>query len=82
MKWEETVIKIKWMSPDVQKDQDALLAKQAEISFKAGRIEGIKEVTDWMKENGYTNKGILHTHTELWQKQVKEWGIDVNTGRD
>jgi len=32
----DTVLKIKWASKEIQRDQDRVLLKQAEISFKAG----------------------------------------------
>ena len=40
---------------------------QAEISFKAG----IREVVEWLRENGGEPDHIL----DKWETKLKEWGI-------
>lgn len=42
----DTVMKTKWMNKQVQEDQDRLLLKQADISFKAGIKKGRQEVIE------------------------------------
>ena len=44
MNWEDTVMPMKWMSIEVAKEQNALLEKQAELSFKAG-VETVHSLT-------------------------------------
>ena len=42
----DTVLKIKWASKEIQRDQDRVLLKQAEVSFKAGYEQGEKDSLD------------------------------------
>lgn len=49
----------------------SLCQAQAEISFKAGRKVGIKEVVEWII-NHYDNGLFM----DDFKAQVKEWGID------
>ena len=60
MEAKDTVLKTEWMSKEVAKDQNALLLKQAEISFQRGKqigfeigieqgkAEGRREVVKWI----------------------------------
>lgn len=43
---------------------------QAEISFKAGKIEGIRLYSGWLRERLVDGKG------EELEAKLKEWGLD------
>ena len=72
----DTVIKMKWMSIAVAKDQNALLLKQAlttwDIAFKAG----IGEVVEWLKDSRANGDFVLDFESDWWLNRLKEWGID------
>lgn len=44
MEAKDTVIKKKWMTKEVQKAQERLLLEQAEISFKIGYNQALKDM--------------------------------------
>ena len=80
MEAEDTVIKMKWMDKETQKDQDALLLKQAKISFDAGR----KEVVEWLsgcmlrEHRDFTKDEKVfcrdyRVYVGEWQAKLKEW---------
>lgn len=48
--------------------------KQAEISFKVGKQEGIKSVVDWIEEHSYKGKtfNTLMIENDEWQAFLKE----------
>jgi len=74
MNWEETVIKMKWMTKDVQDDQDRLLLKQAEITGNIAYKKGIREVLDAI---GYEpNSSAFYVNPEKWEAQLKEWEVN------
>ena len=56
-------------------EQDFLNA-QAEISFKAGQQEGMKEVVEFLNKHrqGITTYGVYIPDDE-WEAKLKEWGI-------
>jgi len=48
--------------------------EQAEISFMAGKKEGIREVVEWIK-NYWTGLGSYNIPLKDWQAKLKEWGL-------
>ena len=92
MKYEDTVMTFTEQSNEMKIAKvlpGCLVRKQAEISFKAGfkyalegavmegafgsiKKLGIKEVVDWILENNGQPDHIL----DLWEAQLKEWGIN------
>ena len=61
--------------------------KQAEISFKAGKEVGIKEVVEWIQDNADLERGdrdvglcfedYLHFDYRNWQAKLKSWHISA-----
>lgn len=56
---------------------------QAEISFKAGKQEGIREVVEWLIPHTRINWrfGILQTNLDAveWQSKLREWEMKQPT---
>lgn len=71
MEAKDTVLKMRWMDRKVQQDQDALLRKQAEISFKAGIEEVVNELSIIFITTSSAKK-----QAECVYAKLKEWGID------
>ena len=65
----------------------SVLWQLANSSFKAGRLEGIKEVVEWIQHNliyialEYNGTPSMHLQTnehksaEKWQAKLKEWAV-------
>ena len=65
---------------------------QAEISFKAGAIEGyqtgfldgakvgrkagIREVVEWIEHNTWVSNKTIDFAIKAWKAKLKEWGIE------
>ncbi len=58
-----------------QKPKDkSYLEAQAEISFKAGKVEGMRLYSTWFKDKLVDKREVSLTNEE-WQAKLKEWRI-------
>ena len=49
--------------------------KPANELYHKAKQEGIKEVVEWVKKNGYDYFGDTVLDEQEWQTQLKDWGI-------
>jgi len=58
---------------------DRIAEAQAEISFPAGRLQGIREVVEWINNHLHESPACSYKWCfgdRVWQAQLKEWGIE------
>ena len=87
MEAKDTVIKMKWMSKEVDRCQNALLLKQAKktesMLKEQWKQDGIREVVNWMNKNCIACRSNTLSnsnyywgfHKEAWKNKQKGWGV-------